>query len=68
MPYENSEDLRTKIIGLGESSVRKSYYPQLQDRIMELERFHGLLDRSRELIFLVDAQSLRIIDSNAIVC
>ena len=29
MPYENSEDLRTKIIGLGESSVRKSYYPQL---------------------------------------
>lgn len=68
MPYENSDDLRTKIIGLGESSVRKSYYPQLQDRIVELERFHGLLDRSRELIFLVDAQSLRIIDSNAIVC
>lgn len=68
MPYENNEDLRNKIIGLGESSVRKSYYPQLQDRIVELERFHGLLDRSRELIFLVDAQSLRIIDNNAIVC
>ena len=68
MPYSNNEELRTKIIGLGESSVRKSYYPQLQDRIMELERFHALLDRARELIFLVDAQNLHIIDVNAIVC
>jgi PAS domain S-box-containing protein len=29
---------RMKIIGLGESSIRKSYYPELQQRIAELER------------------------------
>lgn len=68
MPYDNTEELRTKIIGLGETSVRKSYYPQLQDRILELERFHTLLDRSREMIILVDAaEDNCIVDCNAIV-
>lgn len=67
MPYETSEDLRTKIIGLGETSVRKSYYPQLQDRILELERFHTLLDCSREMIVLVEAGGNDIVDCNAIV-
>ena len=32
-----------KIIGLGESSIRKSYYPELQQRIGELE------EKTREL-------------------
>jgi len=31
------EALRNKIIGLGEKSIRKSYYPELQQRIAELE-------------------------------
>jgi signal transduction histidine kinase/ActR/RegA family two-component response regulator len=30
--------LRSKIIGLGEKSIRKSYYPELQQRIAELEK------------------------------
>jgi PAS domain S-box-containing protein len=34
---------RMKIIGLGESSIRKSYYPELQQRIGELE------EKTREL-------------------
>ena len=34
---------RMKIIGLGESSMRKSYYPELQQRIKELE------EKTREL-------------------
>jgi len=34
---------RMKIIGLGESSIRKSYYPELQQRIKELE------EKTREL-------------------
>ena len=67
MPYETSEHLRTKIIGLGETSVRKSYYPQLQDRILELERFHALLDCSREMIILVEAGANYIVDCNATV-
>lgn len=34
---ENQNSLRDKIIGLGEKSIRKSYYPELQQRINELE-------------------------------
>lgn len=35
---DQREKLRQSIIGLGEKSVRKSYYPELQDRIRELEQ------------------------------
>ncbi|MDD3343158.1 MAG: EAL domain-containing protein [Sulfurospirillaceae bacterium] len=68
MPFDTNEELRNKIIGLGESSIRKSYYPQLQDRMVELERFHALLDRSREMIVLVEAGEKTIIDINATGC
>jgi hypothetical protein len=32
------EAQRDRIIGLGETSIRKSYYPELQQRILELEK------------------------------
>jgi two-component system, cell cycle sensor histidine kinase and response regulator CckA len=32
------EQLRNNIIGLGERSIRKSYYPELQKRVAELEK------------------------------
>ncbi len=35
---DSREHLRQSIIGLGERSIRKSYYPELQRRIAELER------------------------------
>jgi signal transduction histidine kinase/ActR/RegA family two-component response regulator len=35
---KSREHLRQSIIGLGERSIRKSYYPELQRRIAELER------------------------------
>ncbi len=35
--------LRESIIGLGERSIRKSYYPELQQRISELERANAEL-------------------------
>lgn len=34
---DEREKLRQNIIGLGERSIRKSYYPELQERIVELE-------------------------------
>jgi len=38
-PSDSSwEELRQSIIGLGEKSIRKSYYPELQRRIAELEQ------------------------------
>jgi signal transduction histidine kinase len=49
----SSDDLRNKIIGLGEKSIRKSYYPELQQRINELEIANARLQqqiREREKI------------------
>ena len=49
---ENWDSIREKIIGLGEQSIRKSYYPELQERLSELERFRALLDETNDAIFL----------------
>ncbi|OQA50647.1 MAG: sensor protein KdpD [Euryarchaeota archaeon ADurb.Bin294] len=44
------DDQRMKIIGLGESSIRKSYYPELQQRLQELEQSNAdLLDAIEEI-------------------
>lgn len=50
---EINKQLRDKIMGLGETSIRKSYYSELQHRLAELERFRALLDQSKNIIFLV---------------
>jgi len=43
-PSDSSwEELRQSIIGLGEKSIRKSYYPELQRRIAELEQSNNEL-------------------------
>ncbi|MBI5547541.1 MAG: PAS domain S-box protein [Deltaproteobacteria bacterium] len=46
--------LRERIIGLGEHSVRKSYYPELRARLDELERFRALLDQTNDAILLLE--------------
>jgi PAS domain S-box-containing protein len=66
-PYElppSQELLREKIIGLGERSIRKSYYPELQERLSDLERFKTLLDHCRDVILLADAATGRLLDAN----
>ena len=35
---QNREELTSRIIGLGEKSIRKNYYPELKQRIIELEK------------------------------
>ena len=50
------ETLREKIIGFGEKSVRKSYYPRLQESMAELERFRKLLDCTDDAIFWLKAR------------
>ncbi|HNV70543.1 MAG TPA: ATP-binding protein, partial [Candidatus Ozemobacteraceae bacterium] len=46
----DQEDLRRKILGLGPTSMRKSYYPELQKRLQELEsserRFRRIVEAS----------------------
>lgn len=61
---DNWDSLREKIIGLGERSVHKSYYPELQQQIAELKRFRELLDQSNDAIFLLEMPSGLVADSN----
>src|SRR5512134_1262530 len=67
-PSTEWDDLRARIIGLGERSTRKSYYPELEQRLVELERFRALLDQSNDLIFLVEIPSGRFADANGSAC
>ncbi|MGE5390933.1 MAG: diguanylate cyclase domain-containing protein [Deltaproteobacteria bacterium] len=62
------EELREQLIGLGERSLRKSYYPALQEKIDDLQRFRALLDESHDLIFLLQIPSGSIVDVNESVC
>ncbi len=62
------EARREKIIGLGEKSTHKSYYPELKRRLDELERFRTLLDHSHDAVFLVESPSNQIIDVNESAC
>ncbi len=66
-PSDRREDwnaLRQRIIGLGERSIQKSYYPELQRRLAQLERFRALLDQSNDLIFLLEHPSGSLVDAN----
>nr|MDA8163695.1 diguanylate cyclase [Desulfobacteraceae bacterium] len=65
---EAPEALREKIIGLGERSFRKSYYPQLQEQLANLQRFRALLDQSSDAIFLLQVPSGRMADVNESAC
>ena len=58
--------LRMRVLGLGERSFRKTYYPLLQQRLRELERFRALLDQSSDGILLLELPSLRCVDANRV--
>jgi len=66
--HDNWDSIREKIIGLGEQSIRKSYYPELQDRLSELERFRALLDETSEAIFLSEIPFGKFTDFNVSAC
>ncbi|HRD68295.1 MAG TPA: PAS domain S-box protein, partial [Candidatus Competibacter sp.] len=67
-PPDDWDTLREKIVGLGERSVRKNYYPELQQQYAELKRFRRLLDQSSELILVFDVATLRVVDVNDTAC
>ena len=66
-PPDDRNALREKIIGLGETSLHKSYYPELQKRLAELERFRALIDQTYDAIFLIRADTGMLADVNASV-
>ena len=64
---ESWEAQRDQIIGLGERSFRKSYYPELRRNLAQLERFRALLDFAGEMVLLVTLPDGAIIDANTAV-
>ncbi len=65
-PAPDPDEVRAKIIGLGEGSARKSYYPQLREKIHELESkqlelmelVRTLEERETTLEFLVEEKNI----------
>lgn len=47
-PNEEMNELRDQIIGLGTRSIRKSYYPQLQQQIDELKKAKAALEEKSD--------------------
>ncbi len=69
-PSESAGDhawalLRDQIIGLGERSFRKSYYPELRRNLSRLERFRALLDFAGDMVLLIALPDGEMIDANA---
>jgi len=64
-PDDNWEARKERIIGLGERSFRKTYYPQLRQNLDRLERFRTLLDRTSDFVILVDLEDGSVVDANA---
>ena len=59
------KDRKDRIIGLGERSFHKSYYPQLKQNLDRLERFRTLLDHTSDLVILVGLPEGMVEDVNA---
>lgn len=57
------ENIREKLIGLGESSIRKCYYPELMRRHEDLARFRTLLEHISDAIFLLDFKTGEVVDA-----
>jgi PAS domain S-box-containing protein len=64
--YEPQEwdELRNKIIGLGENSVKRSYYPELQNKLLQLEKFRTLLDNFVDGIIVLNLSEGIVEDAN----
>ncbi len=59
------EAQRNRIIGLGETSIRKSYYPELQQRIHELEKKNQELQAAYEQLTANDEELRQQIDETS---
>jgi PAS fold. len=61
-PPQNS--LRDRLIGLGERSMAKSYYPELRRKLDELERFRAVVDHANDAIFVFLTDDWSVADVN----
>ena len=58
------EQRKSQIIGLGERSFRKSYYPQLRENLDRLQRFRLLLDRASDIVVMLSVPEGVVVDAN----
>lgn len=63
-PQIQQNSLKDKIMGLGEKSMRKSYYPELQKRIRELEESN---EKLQQLIREKDKAQKELAESQALL-
>lgn len=61
---DNPDDLRDRLIGLGERSIAKSYYPELKRRLEDLERFRAVVDHANDAIFVFETSGWTVADIN----
>ena len=64
----NRSNQLDKLMGMGERSTRKSYYPELQKKIRALERFNMIMDCSHDIILMAECPSGVIVDCNQTAC
>jgi PAS domain S-box-containing protein len=57
-PKKDSQ--RNRLMGLGDRSLSKSYYPELRQRLEELEHFRELLNTINDTILFVETDTGRI--------
>lgn len=64
---DKENDLRQRIIGLGEHSFKKSYYPELQKNISELNLFKAAFDQVHDMILIINPKDgfLEFINNSA---
>lgn len=65
---QNWDELRNKITGLGDNSSRKSYFPELQQRLQDQGKFRALLNKTSDAIIQVNIANGLIIDLNDAGC
>lgn len=63
--FDDWDVRKDRIIGLGERSFRKSYYPQMRENLARLERFRTLLDQTNDFVVLVALPEGTITDANS---
>jgi len=60
----DKQNLKSKIIGLGEHSARKSYYPELRKKIDELELYKKVFDHIDDGVMIIHAQNSELVYFN----
>ena len=56
----DNNELRNKIIGLGENSFKKSYYPELSNKIEELKLFYQIFEKTNDIVIVIEPEKYLI--------